>query len=137
MKKSILVFFFMFGIILITGCGKEDEFGVTGISELQDDTDTYYMKLEFTPENIGEKSVLKSIILGNVEIKDAYVIDDREKNTPEEYIKRKISSLPIDIKDGEKYSVVLISEDKKLFEKEEIDFSYKTGSKELIFTYTR
>ncbi|WP_079515036.1 hypothetical protein [Rossellomorea marisflavi] len=75
--------------------------------------------------------------MGSVEIKDAYILDDRDLNTVEEYTTRKISSLPVELKKDERYSVVLVSEDKALFEKEEIDFSYKTGSKELIYTHER
>ncbi|MGG4549682.1 hypothetical protein ABER02_18210 [Rossellomorea marisflavi] len=137
MKKSLMVFFIIGMVMMNSGCGKEDEFSANEITEMKEDPSTYYMKVQFTPKNIGKDSVLEAIQLGNAEIKDAYLIDDRGHNTPEEYKKRKISSLPIDIKSGEKYSVVLISEDKDLFEKEEIDFSYKTGSKELIYTYTR
>lgn len=136
MKKSFMLFFII-GLVLIAGCGKEDEFRTHEITEYKDPPSTYYMKVQFTPKNIGEKTVLKSILVGSVEPKDAYVIDDREINTIEEYTTKKIASLPVDIKKDERYSVILVSENKELFETEEIDFSYKTGSKELIYTHEK
>ncbi|KML31543.1 hypothetical protein [Rossellomorea marisflavi] len=136
MKKSFMLFFII-GLVLIAGCGKEDEFRTHEITEYKDPPSTYYMKVQFTPKNIGEKMVLKSILVGSVELKDAYVIDDREINTVEEYTTKKIASLPVDIKKDERYSVILVSENKEPFETEEIDFSYKTGSKELIYTHEK
>ncbi|MGX1265661.1 hypothetical protein RKD55_003465 [Rossellomorea marisflavi] len=135
--KRLLMLFFMIGMVLIASCDKEDEFHTHEVTEYKDPPSTYYMKVVFTPKNIGKNTILKSIHVGSVELKDAYVLDDRDLNTVEEYTTRKISSLPVEIKKDERYSVVLISEDKALFENEEIDFSYKTGSKELIYTHEK
>ncbi|TYO68663.1 hypothetical protein [Rossellomorea marisflavi] len=136
MKKSF-IHFWIIGLVLIAGCGKEDEFHTHEITEYKNPPSTYYMKIQFTPENIEKNTILEAIQVGSVELKDAYVLDDRDLNTVEEYTTRKISSLPVELKKDERYSVVLVSEDKALFETGEIDFSYKTGSKELIYTHER
>ncbi|WP_445509560.1 hypothetical protein ACUMHR_16440 [Rossellomorea marisflavi] len=136
MKKSLMLFFII-GLALMAGCGKEDAFDIHEITEYKDPSSTYYMKVQFTPKNIGKGTVLKSITAGNVELNDAYVLDDRDKNSVEEYNIRKLASLPIQIESDERYSVILLSEDKALLEQKEIDFSYKTGSKELIYTHEK
>ncbi|WP_347320778.1 hypothetical protein [Rossellomorea sp. RS05] len=136
MKQSIILFLII-ALVLMAGCGKEDEFHTHEITEYKDPPSTYYMKVQFTPKNIGKNTILEAIQVGSVELKDAYVLDDQDLNTVEEYTTRKIASLPVEIKQDERYSVVLISEDKALFETEEIDFSYKTGSKKLIYTHEK
>jgi hypothetical protein len=136
LKKSFMLFFII-GLVMIAGCGKEDAFGIHEITEYKDPPSTYYLKVQFTPKNIGKETVLKSITAGNVELNDAYVIDDRDQNSVEEYNIRKLASLPIHIESDQRYSVILLSEDKALVEQKEIDFSYKTGSKELIYTHEK
>ncbi|QHA35239.1 hypothetical protein D5E69_04990 [Rossellomorea marisflavi] len=136
MKKSF-IHFWIIGLVLIAGCGKEDEFHTHEITEYKNPPSTYYMKIQFTPENIEKNTILEAIQVGSVELKDAYVLDDRDLNTVEEYTTRKISSLPVELKKDERYSVILVSENKEPFETEEIDFSYKPGSKELIYTHEK
>lgn len=124
MKKSIIG---LFGLLfLISGCSNEADFLVTEVSEYQQ-ASNHYMKIVFTPEYIPSGTELAAVKVGGISIKEAYLLNDSNVNSPKEWEKNKISNLPAIITDGEQHAVLLISEDPQLKEQDQILFDYSNG----------
>lgn len=124
MKKTIIG---LFGVlVLLSGCSNEADFLVTEVSQYQQAPD-HYMKIVFTPEDIANDTELVAIKIGGVSIKEAYLLDDSNVNSPEEWKKNKISSLPATITEGEEHAALVISEDPQLKEQDRLLFDYSNG----------
>ena len=124
MKKSIIG---LFGVLfLMSGCSNEADFLVTEISEYQQASD-HYMKIVFTPQDIPNGTKLAAVKVGGISIKEAYLLNDSNVNSPKEWEKNKISKLPATITDGEQHAVLLISEDPQLKEQDRLLFDYSNS----------
>lgn len=124
MKRSILG---LLGLLfLLSGCSNEADFLVTEVSEYQQASD-HYMKIVFTPEDIPNGTELVAVKVGGISIKETYLLNDSNVNSPEEWEKNKISNLPANITEGEEHAVLLISEDPQIKEQDRLLFDYSTG----------
>jgi len=91
------------------------------------------MKIVFTSEDIPKGATLVAIKVGGVSIKEAYLVYDNGVNSPESWEENKISNLPIKIKEGQEYAVLLISEDLAIKEQVELLFDYSNGGQVTTF----
>lgn len=117
----------MLCIFFLTGCSDKATFLVTEVSEYQEEANQY-MKIVFKPENIPDDVELKSIKVGGVVIKEAYLIEDNHINSPAEWEKNKVSNLPVKITEGETHAVLIISEDPEIKEQKRLLFDYIDGN---------
>lgn len=74
-----------------------------------------------------------AIKVGGVSIKEAYLLEDNGVNSPESWEENKISDLPINIKEGQEYTVLLISEDLAIKEQDRLLFDYSDGEQVTTF----
>lgn len=105
LKGTIL---FLLICSLLASCGPKeliDHEKITGYSI----DNNHYVNIVFTSHSNIE---LNRISFDNIEILEQYQIEAKDINTIEEWEAHRLSSLPIALKKGKKYSIVSISQDK-------------------------